>query len=263
MGNIFKPFYRRVRDTAYSLLPIRTCREGFKFEGSLDRFENSADEIGTQIAIKLLSPKLTRFVNPGANAGYFCLLAEKFGLSCIAFEPEPKMFRRLQRNLAANNSSCIAIPAALSNTCGIAEFFGTGTAGSLIPGLSGTPSWDKQTVPTVQVDQFLGSIAGPELWLMDCEGAEPLIIEGSRAYIQSKKPLFIIEYEPSRDSEGWKDIIRLFRELGYSHCAPLSELAAKKRLSTFTIQELTKYSGDNILLFDAIHHQEVVSQLLN
>ena len=263
MGNVFKPFYRRARDKAYSLLPVRTCKEGFKFEGALGRFENSADEIGTQIAIKLLAPKLTRFVNPGANAGYFCLLAEKLGLTCIAFEPESKMFERLRRNLASNKSSCIAIPAALSNTRGTANFFGTGTAGSLIPGLSGTPSWDKQTVPTIQIDQFLGPIDGHELWLMDCEGAEPLIIEGSRAYIQANKPLFIIEYEPSRDPEGWRNITHLFEDLEYSHCASLSELAAKNRISAFRIQELAYRAGDNILFFDSFHHREIVSQLLN
>jgi len=263
MGNIFKPFYRRVRDTAYSLLPIRTCKEGFKFEGSLDRFENSADEVGTKIAIKLLAPKLTRFVNPGANAGYFCLLAEKFGLACIAFEPESKMFKRLRRNLAANNSSCIAIPAALSNTHGTAEFFGTGTAGSLISGLSGTPSWDKQTVPTIQVDQFLGSIIGTELWLMDCEGAEPLIIQGSKNYIESNQPLFIIEYEPSRDPEGWRNITNFLRSCGYNQCAAVSSLAEQTRLSVFSIDELRDHPGDNILFFNSNHHQEVVSQLFN
>ena len=263
MGNIFKPFYRRARDTAYSVLPIRTCKEGFKFEGSLDRFENSADEVGTQIAIKLLAPKLKRFINPGANAGYFCLLAEKFGLTCIAFEPESKMFRRLRRNLAANNSSCIAIPAALSNTRGTAEFFGTGTAGSLIPGLSGTPSWDKQTVPTVQVDQFLGSIAGTELWLMDCEGAEPLIIEGSRNYIQSNQPLFIIEYASSRDPEGWRNIAKLLHSCGYNQCLAVSSLADQTHLSVFSIDELADHPSDNILFFNSNQHQEVVSQLFN
>ena len=262
MGNIFKPFYRRVRDTAYSLLPIRTCKEGFKFEGSLDRFENSADEVGTQIAIKLLAPKLTRFVNAGANAGYFCLLAEKFGLACIAFEPESKMFKRLRRNLAANNSSCIAIPAALSNTRGTAEFFGTGTAGSLIKGLSGTPSWDKQTVPTVQVDQFLSSIDEPELWLMDCEGAEPIIIEGSRTYIQSNKPLLIVEYEPSRDPEGWGHIIQLLTDFKYTHYASLSELATSDKISAITIQDLSRHSGDNVLFFDSLLHRDIISQLL-
>lgn len=263
MGNIFKPFYRRVRDTAYSLLPLRTCKEGFKFEGSLDRFENSADEVGTQIAIKVLAPKLTRFVNPGANAGYFCLLAENFGLACIAFEPESKMFKRLRRNLTANNSSCIAIPAALSNTRGTAEFFGTGTAGSLISGLSGTPSWDKQTVSTVQVDQFLCSIIGTELWLMDCEGAEPLIIQGAKNYIESNQPLFIIEYEPSRDPEGWRNITSFFRSCGYNQCAAVSSLAEQTRLSAFSIDELKDHPGDNILFFNSNHHQEVVSELFN
>ena len=167
MGNIFKPLYRRARDKAYSLLPIRTCKEGFKFEGSLDRFEHSADEIGTQIAIKLLAPQIKRFVNPGANAGYFCLLANQLGISSIAFEPEAEMFKRLLRNLAANNSTCIPIPAALSDVRGTANFYGTGTAGSLLSGLSGTPSWDKQTVPTTQLDEFLAPPEGLELWLMD------------------------------------------------------------------------------------------------
>ena len=96
---------------------------------------------------------------------------------------------------------------------------------------------------------------------MDCEGAEPLIIEGAKNYIQSNKPLFIIEYEPSRDPEGWRNIIQLFALLGYSHCAPLSELATQNRTSAFSIDELAKHSGDNILFFDSIHHREIVTKL--
>ena len=263
MGNIFKPLYRRARDKAYSLIPIRTCKEGFKFEGSLDRFQNSADEIGTTIAIKLLAPQLTRFVNAGANAGYFCLLASKFGISSIAFEPEAKMFNRLQRNLSANNSSCIPIPAALSDVRGTANFYGTGTAGSLLAGLSGTPSWDKQIVPTTTVDHFLSAPEGAELWLMDCEGAEPLIIKGAKNYLDSNKPILILEYEPSRDSKGWQEVIQSLTHAGYSHFIRMSELAATKHATTEEISNIASCTGDNILIFALTEHKEIISQALS
>ena len=261
MGNIFKPLYRRARDKAYSLIPIRTCKEGFKFEGSLDRFENSADEIGTSVAIKPLAPQISRFVNPGANAGYFCLLASKLGISSIAFEPEAKMFNRLQRNLSANNSACIPIPAALSDVCGTANFYGTGTAGSLLAELSGTPSWDKQIVPTIIVDQFLAPAEGVELWLLDCEGAEPLIIKGAKNYLSTNKPILILEYEPSRDSKGWQEIIQSLTQAGYSHFIQMSELAATKQPSVEEISNITNHSGDNILFFTLIQHRKIISEV--
>lgn len=260
MGNIFKPLYRRARDKAYSLIPIRTCKEGFKFEGSLDRFENSADEIGTQVAIKLLAPKIKRFINPGANAGYFCLLASKLGISSIAFEPEAKMFQRLQRNLSANNSTCIPIPAALSDVRGTANFYGTGTAGSLIPGLSETPSWDKQIVPTTTVDQFLAPAEGIELWLMDCEGAEPFIIKGAENYLNSTKPILILEYEPSRNLKRWQEIIQSLTQAGYSHFIQMSELAATNQPGIAEVSDITKCEGDNILIFALAQHKEIISE---
>ena len=263
MGNIFKPLYRRARDKAYSLIPIRTCKEGFKFEGSLDRFENSADEIGTTIAIKLLAPQISRFVNAGANAGYFCLVASKLGISSIAFEPEAKMFKRLQRNLSANHSNCIPIPAALSDVRGTANFYGTGTAGSLLAGLSGTPSWDKQIVPTTKVDQFLAPTEGVELWLLDCEGAEPLIIKGAKNYLYSNKPILILEYEPSRDPKGWQEIIQSLTHTGYSHFIQMSELAATKEARAEEISNIANCAGDNILIFTLTYHKEIISEALS
>jgi len=201
MGNLLKPIYRRLRDKAYTLLPSRRSRDGFKFEGSLHRFNHSPDEIGTIIAIKALAPHLTRLVNAGANAGYFCVLADQLGLTTIAFEPEAVMFQRLRRNLLRNKCRTVAIPIALSDSTGIAEFYGTGTAGSLLRGLSGTPSYDKQIVPTATADETIAPCHGGELWLMDCEGAEPEIIHGGKKYISENKPPFDLRISARKERD--------------------------------------------------------------
>jgi len=261
MGNLLKPIYRRLRDKAYTLLPSRRSSEGFKFEGSLHRFKHSPDELGTIIAIKALAPHLTRLVNAGANAGYFCMLADQLGIATIAFEPEAAMFQRLRRNLLRNKCRTVAIPLALSDSSGIAEFFGTGTAGSLLRGLSGTPNYDKQIVPTATADETITPCHGAEIWLMDCEGAEPAIIQGGKNYIAENKPVLIFEYQPERNVSRWHGCLNYLVSAGYTHFSCCSELQSNNLMALKPLTELHKHSGDNILLISSESHQWAINAL--
>ena len=264
MGNPLKSVYRRLRDSAFSIAPARMCREGFRFKGSLERFEHSADEIGTARAIKVLAPFISRFVNAGANSGYFCLLANKLGIPSIAFEPEQGMFQRLKKNISRNNCNCIPIPIALSDKNGVASFYGTGTAGSLLKGLSGTPSWDKQTVTTATVDSLLSPPKFRELWLMDCEGAEPAIIRGAEKYIATTKPLLIIEYQPERAPILWRECLQQLMHEGYDMFLPCSSLAGgtTQAMNVSILCESNKDFSDNILLFSTSVHLPETSKFI-
>lgn len=251
MGNPFRSIYRRARDTAYEIKPAKRTRHGFRFIGSTHRFDHCRDEIGTTNIISALAPELVRFVNAGANAGYFCLLAEGLGIPTIAFEPEANMFKRLRKNISLNTANCLAIPVALSNQRGTCLLYGTGTAGSLIPGLSGTPTWDKQIVSTITIDELLAKAAGRELWLMDCEGAEPLIIEGASNYIKENNPVLILEVEASRNKQRWEDTIAFLDSTGYKNGARCSDHNAE----LVHIQDILSSPGDNYLIWNQIHDQ--------
>lgn len=218
------------------------------------------------IALCKLAPDLDRFINIGANAGYFCLLADQLGLEVIAFEPEQAAFRLLQRNLALNDSRALAIPAALGNGWRRQSFFGTGTAGSLLRGLSGTPEWDRQRVTVIPFDDLGAPLATPPpatLWLLDCEGAEPLVLEGARRNLAHLNPLLILEWQPERQPERWAACVDLLLELGFSHLLACSSLLGgeplRDRLSPARLED--RRFRDNVLVFSQARHGELVARL--
>ncbi len=136
--DLIRQFFRLLRDWFKAALPARGTGHGFRFIGSQRRFRLPGDGLGRIEALRRLAPGLRGFLNVGANAGFYCLLAERLGIEAVGFEPVPTAFRLLQRNLGLNHSSCLAIPAAVAAGRGRATFYGTGTAGSLLQGLSGS-----------------------------------------------------------------------------------------------------------------------------
>ncbi|MFN9623111.1 MAG: FkbM family methyltransferase [Cyanobacteriota bacterium] len=261
-----KPLYRRCRDLWQRSQPPALSDHGFRFVGSQRRFRHAPDEQGTVVALQKLAPALDRFLNIGANAGYFCLLADRLGLDVIAFEPEPAAFRLLQRNLALNDSRALAIPAALGDHWQRQSFFGTGTAGSLVRGLSGTPAWDHQRVTVIPYDQLgLPTTAPPPtmLWLLDCEGAEPMVLAGARESLGRARPLLILEWQPGRQRELWSTCVDSLLELGFTDVLACSSLTGREplreRLSQARLDDPRFL--DNVLVFSQAHHGEVVSRL--
>jgi FkbM family methyltransferase len=264
--NQLKPLYRRCRDLWQRRQPPTLTAHGFRFVGSQRRFRQAPEERGTALALAKLAPALDRFLNIGANAGYFCLLADRLGLDVMAFEPEPTAFRLLQRNLALNDSRVLAIPAALGHRWQRQSFFGTGTAGSLLRGLSGTPGWDRQRVTVIPFDQLgvpLFSPAPVTLWLLDCEGAEPLVLEGARHSLGHLKPLLILEWQPGRDPRLWSACVDLLLELGFSHLLACSSLLGGEplwdQLSHARLDDPRFL--DNVLVFSQARHGELVARL--
>jgi FkbM family methyltransferase len=264
--NQLKPLYRRCRDLWQRSQPPAPTDHGFRFVGSQKRFRQAPEELGTALALAKLAPALDRFLNIGANAGYFSLLADHLGLDVMAFEPEPAAFRLLQRNLALNDCRALAIPAALGHHWQRQSFFGTGTAGSLLRGLSGTPNWDCQRVTVIPFDQLGVPLASPPpsmLWLLDCEGAEPLVLEGARASLERLHPLLILEWQPRRDPKLWSACIDLLLELEFSHllaCSSLNSGAPVQDSLCHTRLDDPRFL-DNVLVFSGPRHNDLVARL--
>jgi FkbM family methyltransferase len=263
-----RPLFRRLRDRFQAALPAQATGHGFHFAGSQRRFRNARDELGTIAVLKRLAPGLRSFLNVGANAGYYCLLAESLGLEAMGFEPEPAAFRMLQRNLSLNRSSCVAIPAAVAASYGRATFYGTGTAGSLLDGLSGTPRWDHQSVPTLPLDGLfaMGGIAAAHsdsLWLLDCEGAEPDALRGGQQLLEATHPLLVLELAPDRSRRAWLQCLEDLRIYAYSHllaCSSLVEGPARWRPLTADAVDDPAFH-DNVLVVAESHHQGFLRNL--
>lgn len=263
-----RPVFRRLRDRYQTARPARPSGHGFLFVGSQQRFKHSRDELGTIEVLKRLAPRLRHFLNVGANAGYYCLLAETLHLDAVAFEPEPAAFRLLQRNLGLNRSSCVAIPVAVAARPGRASFFGTGTAGSLLEGLSGTPRWDRRTVTTVRLDDFFaqGGItpaSTDSIWLLDCEGSEPEALQGGRQLLELTHPLLLLELVAERSFQAWQQCLEDLRIAGYSHllaCSSLVEGPARWRALTPDAADDPAFH-DNVLVVAEAHHQNFLGRL--
>lgn len=258
-----RSIYRRIRDFAYETIPPRQTPDGFWYIGSLDRFRRSPDEIGTIRAIKILAPFLQRFLNAGANSGYYALLACKYNIQVIAFEPETYMYARLRKNIALNDANCMPIPVALSNTNSHAYLYGTGTAGSLIKNQSTTPKWDRQPVITEKIDNFLAPCQGKELWLMDCEGAEPNILFGAENYIKNHKPLIILEYMPSRDYSLWQSAIALLNDFGYDKYLICSHLSTNDQTcEPGNLKTLNAHDHGNIMIWSSANDADLTDNFM-
>jgi FkbM family methyltransferase len=263
-----RPLFRRLRDRYQTALPAQPSDHGFRFAGSQQRFRHACEELGTIEVLKRLAPELRSFLNVGANAGYYCLLAEALGLEAMGFEPEQAAFRLLQRNLSLNDSSCLAIPAAVAASRGRASFYGTGTAGSLLEGLSGTPRWDHRSVITIPLDALFakgGITEGPtdSLWLLDCEGAEPDALQGAQLLLRATHPLLVLELAPERNRQAWLQCLDDLRLLTYSHllaCSSLVDGPARWRpLTADAIDDCAFH--DNVLVVAEAHHQVFLSRL--
>ena len=261
--NQIRPLFRRLRDWAQAALPSRDTDHGFRFAGSQRRFRLASDELGTIEVLRRLAPELDRFLNVGANAGFYCMLAESLGLQSLGFEPEPAAFQLFQRNLCHNRSGCVAIPAAVAARSGCATFYGTGTAGSLLAGISGTPRWDRQTVTTLTLDSLFapGGIAEQStdsLWLLDCEGAEPEALRGASQLLQATHPFLILELAPGRNHQAWLHCIDDLQRFGYTHLLACSSLveAEQTRWRRLTLDAIDDPDfHDNVLVVAESHHE--------
>ena len=203
-----RAIYRRCRDYFYLFKAFNICSFGFKYAGSTRRFLESSDESGLIVALTVARSSCNRLVNVGANAGFYAILADSLGFSVLAFEPEYYMFKRLLYNIRINDCMCIPIPLALSSENVRSDFYGSGTAGTLIPGISGNLLFDRQRVTCIKPDDIIlaNSIAF-DFWILDCEGSEFKVIEGAHKLLKDTIPIIALEYLPSRSSSESQSLI--------------------------------------------------------
>lgn len=137
-----------------------------------------------------------RFVDVGANAGYYSVLAA----GCVgpagaveAFEPSEPARGRLLANIALNALSNVRVhPVALAESAGTARFVADrDTENRLASGQDGdTPTVE---VPTATLDAALGDLPCA-LGKIDVEGAEGRVLAGAeRALADRRPPVWILE----------------------------------------------------------------------
>jgi FkbM family methyltransferase len=147
-----------------------------------------------------------RVLDVGANIGYFSLLfARLVGPSghVHAFEPEPRNFELLQRNIARNGyTNVTAVRKAVSRTSGIQRLYKSpDNLGDhrLAHGPEGRAAID---VSVVTLDEFLGDTC-VDFIKLDIQGAEGAAVRGARQLITRSAPLCLV-------SEFWPAGMRAF-----------------------------------------------------
>lgn len=167
----------------------------------------------------------------GANAGFYTLALSSScsNLKSYCFEPIPKTFELLKRNLELNNlTQAVTFNIALSNREGESKFYS-------YPSQSGASSAAKLldsddayevTCRLQKLDVIAPTLPKVDLIKCDVEGGELYVFEGAINTLETCKPVIFTEmlrkwcnkfnYHPN-------DIIELLKKIGYS-CHKINDL---------------------------------------
>jgi len=176
-----------------------------------------------RIIAETLSPGDT-FIDIGANAGFFTLLASvSVGDTgnVFAFEPVPSMKQRIMDNISLNSMKNITVHnTAVSNKKDVLSLFegpeGHKGVSSLRPIENSAATLQVNTAP---LDSFVDSFTSIKLIKIDVEGAEQLAVEGMQDIIQKFRPSLVIEITDEYLRSFGHDAITLatkLTEYGYS-----------------------------------------------
>jgi FkbM family methyltransferase len=172
----------------------------------------------------------------GAHVGYFALLAAHANRDgkVYAFEPLPRVYERLQRNVALNkvpNLTCL--PLAVGAESGVAEFF------HVSRGIPSTSSLSREfmeeiydlqleqqkalhsrltscQVDVVTIDEFLTEDENRmvDLVKLDTETTEDAALRGMAHTIEQSRPVIVCEILKDRAANLIEDLLR---PLGYQY----------------------------------------------
>ena len=154
-----------------------------------------------QLSLKLFTQARVVF-DIGANTGIYALLAAVTDpqRTVYAFEPVPRIFERLQKNLALNQVQNLHVNAsAVTNFDGTIELY-IPKGDVHIPTGSSTALGFREAAETVRVaaitlDSFVQKEQIPKVDLIkiDTETTEPWVLAGAQETIKRDKPLIICE----------------------------------------------------------------------
>jgi len=171
---------------------------------------------------KVLKPRMT-VVDVGANIGYFssisAALVGKQG-AVHSFEPVPRCFARLRKNLAAFPSAC-------AYSCAIGDAVGHATIhfdevesgwGSLLDDKT-LQSATEVEVMTLDTWARRENLKALDFMKIDAEGAEYRVLKGAQEVLLKFRPAIVAELNApclARDQRTPKDVTDLLKAADYS-----------------------------------------------
>jgi FkbM family methyltransferase len=201
---------------------------GLRMEGSVeDRlhlYQVAANQMEPFMSEQFLSAVRSRSVvlDLGSHLGYYTLLAAQAGARVYAFEPDPRTFQYLIRNISINGFSdrVVTVPKAVCGTSGIASFFANKrpTHSSLV---DNSGEVDAITVKQIALDDFLDDNLVVDVIKMDIQGVELQALEGmERTIARASRDLvmFIECWPPGLSRAGGSAVVLLEKlsKLGFT-----------------------------------------------
>lgn len=163
-----------------------------------------------------------RFVDIGANAGYFSLLASNFGSDSVrhlAVEPFPENVALLKKHLTVNNMQNVEVKElAVSDRTGELEFSNSGNlAANTYKSESSIFTDQLIKVKTTSLDALADhkGLDGNCFLKIDVEGAEFDVLRGGKKYLTTHHPDVVLATHDNHVKGVKKDCLDFMTEIGY------------------------------------------------
>ena len=222
---ILSDLYRALRLTMPWLLRPRKSVSGLLMVGcnSLQLQESYESIIANFLISKL--DGTTRFVNVGANTGYWPLILRlrEFDGEIVLVEPDKLNLRLLMRNLKLNEIYNITVKnEAASNYSGFIDLYGFGTGTSVVKGWAGGASQRRIRVRSELLDSIVEVSSIPTIFLIDVEGFELAVLEGAILHLKQRSEFIveiaIHEHQPKGTSinPNFEKVFKFMSDNGYN-----------------------------------------------
>lgn len=165
----------------------------------------------------------------GANEGIFTIIMKAISDDCIiyAFEPSPRIYKRLKRNISLNRFNNVFIEnCCLGSYEGITEFYEcqryqTGHSSIKCPAEDTSVPKKILKVPITTLDSYVNKkrVKKLDFIKVDIEGGELDFLKGGVATISKFKPTIMAEVHDLRTKQwGYRafDIYNFLKQLGYN-----------------------------------------------
>jgi FkbM family methyltransferase len=223
-----------LRDNWGALVWTRTRESttplGFKLNAGLhpayEQMRTGTFEPEETALIAHLLTKVDRFIDVGANLGYYTCLALQKGCGVMAIEPQPRNLRSLYQNILSNGwgRNAEVMPVALAAAPGLLTLYGaSGPSASLLRNWAGYSSKHSQVVAVSTLDHLLAGRFGGERLLVkiDVEGAELGVLQGAQATLRRDvRPVWLLEvclheFHPDGFNPDFLQVFQQFWDNGY------------------------------------------------
>ena len=185
----------------------------------------------------------------GANIGYFSMIMAHARAEVFAFEPFPKNFKLLTRNIAENHfdERVRAFPAAVTNHSGTSRLHvdcqESDNVGMFVSEGNGIVDGFRQLeIDTVELDSVVPEGHRVDCIKMDIEGSEPRALAGMKKILMRDKPRIFFEFNPQAIREHSKtdpaELLDDMRRFGY---------------------KITTVAGVDFVFTDALHVENLIA----